>query len=496
MRKIGAFVLAVGLAISGVEAKADPYVAPSTPLPAGSARFNIDEPGQWGRTSMLIVTKNRPGESMPDEHYCQGFGAGPCNLDNKHYVLTSDSILIAPRCTASTQTNCIEGLGITSAGEETQAAQFVRHIDGPVVPADPRHGLTAGSTISLWKTTNSAGVTNDYSAQVAFQLRYNTGTKKFSVQGITASVEAFKETSSNFIIGGVRETVTSKGRHSVQLPGYPSGCVWAETGRCGAAVDFPEGVRISLSLRVSNQIGGWFSGRLAEADIKIKKLSAVSNQITVAAKPVEVPRFSVVVEKAKASNKALAYLESRSSEHDVFVNPFTGGGWGSNTRADYPNSFDVVEAFRADGGDTSAGTSTLWGFRNSSIGSGSPCLQDTTKVLGLVTTNATVYQGEAPNFVGGYLNYKVAGLHYQPNGIDPALGSYDLIMRKSVAQCLYGFGAVPVNASIAVVNGQGKKSAATTVLSERGDWLAFSAKGFTFSKKTIKVKVTKKAVKK
>jgi hypothetical protein len=42
------------------------------------------------------------------------------------------------------------------------------------------------------------------------------------------------------------------------------------------------------------------------------------------------------------------------------------------------------------------------------------------------------------------------------------------------------------------VNDKGAKTTATTVVSEKNGWLKLAAYGFTFSKKTIKVKITKK----
>jgi hypothetical protein len=41
------------------------------------------------------------------------------------------------------------------------------------------------------------------------------------------------------------------------------------------------------------------------------------------------------------------------------------------------------------------------------------------------------------------------------------------------------------------VTGAGSKNIATTVVSEKNGWLKMAAYGFTFSKKTIQVKITK-----
>ena len=122
-------------------------------------------------------------------------------------------------------------------------------------------------------------------------------------------------------------------------------------------------------------------------------------------------------------------------------------------------------------------------------GSGSPCLQDTSKVLGIVTTNAMGFDGKSPAFEKGYLNYKVTGLHFMPDGTTPVQGTYDLVMRSESARCLYGFTNAPISATVSVTGGD-SSSVATTVVSEKNGWLKMAAYGFTFSEKTLAVRMT------
>jgi hypothetical protein len=63
-------------------------------------------------------------------------------------------------------------------------------------------------------------------------------------------------------------------------------------------------------------------------------------------------------------------------------------------------------------------------------------------------------------------------------------------MRSEVARCLYGFANAPLSATISVVGG-GDKTIATTIVNEKNGWLKLAAYGFTFSKKTIRAKITK-----
>jgi len=89
------------------------------------------------------------------------------------------------------------------------------------------------------------------------------------------------------------------------------------------------------------------------------------------------------------------------------------------------------------------------------------------------------------------LNYKVAGLHKNP---DDSIfqGSYDLVMSSKIARCIYGFeGSGPLYATVSVVNSDGGESTlATESVKEEGGWLRLKARGFTFSSPTLKIKLT------
>jgi hypothetical protein len=116
-------------------------------------------------------------------------------------------------------------------------------------------------------------------------------------------------------------------------------------------------------------------------------------------------------------------------------------------------------------------------------------------VGGVVTTNALTYSSGPPTFnrETGALEYKVASPHFEAGG-NVALGSYDLAVKSDVARCIYGFSSAPISATISIVGEGGEQKVATTVVNERNGWLYLSAKGFTFSSPTIKVKLTQEPV--
>jgi len=140
--------------------------------------------------------------------------------------------------------------------------------------------------------------------------------------------------------------------------------------------------------------------------------------------------------------------------------------------------------------------SSIWRFGSGlGMGLGSDCYKDKTKILGLVTTNASTYEPAPPSFDGSSLNFRVGGAHFLADGTTLVKGSYDLALRTEFARCLYKFSNAPLGASISVVSSDGStQDVATESLREDAarEWLYLSAKNFTFSSPTIRVKLVQK----
>ena len=111
------------------------------------------------------------------------------------------------------------------------------------------------------------------------------------------------------------------------------------------------------------------------------------------------------------------------------------------------------------------------------------------QINGIVTTNASIYQGSAPAFENDTFIYKVAGLHLLPNK-EVFQGSYDLVLKSEYARCLYGFSSAPIKAAVEVTNADGTNKFVTTSFTEKDGWMYLSVKGFTFSQPTIKLRLS------
>jgi len=120
------------------------------------------------------------------------------------------------------------------------------------------------------------------------------------------------------------------------------------------------------------------------------------------------------------------------------------------------------------------------------------CSSSAGSLAGLVTTNSLTYSSGPPVFdkASGSLIYKVSSPHLEANG-DVARGSYDLVMRADVARCVYGFSNAPIRAEISITSGDGStQEIASELVSEKDGWKSLSAKNFTFSAPTLKVRLT------
>lgn len=472
------------------------------PAPAIAAQYGIsDPPPTAANESRVTVTEwsdaasnnsNRGAVRWIDGTYesytCRdGFTGQGCDLADSRFRHTAAQIL--PVCQTDSQENCVVGLS-GKLGDEEIVAEFMGYAGGETMPADPKLGLYAASNVSLWRIPGliHQGGTDTYAVNLRGMLVYDAAKKKFLTNDLDASVHAyllaegsgfsapFSLNSYNAILGKNQATTT-----------HPPNCIWSDAGKCGRDKEYSVGTEIKLTARVPSEVSGWFRGRLKDPKIDIRRFSATNNVLTISAQPVDVARFSVVTSRATVSDKVYEILRySGGIGFGIF-----NGAHKQLQSIGSPASFTVLSELRNLANDTSAGLSSLWSFSTIPTEGNNRCLTDKTRVLGIVTTNATVYDGTVPDFARGVLSYQLAGMHFHADGETPVLGSYDLVMRSDVARCLYGFNKAPVSATITIA-GEGDKSIATTVVGEKNGWLKLAAYGFTFSQKTIKVKLTQK----
>lgn len=423
--------------------------------------------------------RNNP-DGTPNARLCKAIGTDPCNKPDQTYVAN----LLLGACKAPADQWCVENLSVRKKEEpQTKLASFLRQVNGQTVVNTPGDGLPGGSTVSLWRAEglkNSGGV-DTYAVYVVLKATSFPGRGPVFT-GFTAMVLPYSEKSGfQYEQATTDEIILPNGSIRVGSRGSASECAWTEAGVCGLMEDFPSGTRASLTLRVSNQLTGWLMGRMTDPIIDVQPIDSEQNKISIDAEPVKVPKFYVTTDRTKASPAILASLPRNAD--------FTGV---TNGLANEPGAFATIQNWKDVAKDTAAGVVTTWSATTIANGFGSQCLADKTKLLGVVTTNAMVYEGTAPRFENSTLNYQVGGMHLNPDG-SVFEGSYDLVMRKGTAQCLYGFTDAPITATVTVVDAGREQRIETSSLQELGTgadkWLKLSARGFTFSSPTLKIKL-------
>ena len=491
--KIAALLAALSLAIQPL-ASADQYLRPGA-SPDGSTLITIEEPESYESVRKGLTFK--PTGGYDESFLCDTFldEREVCNIATPNMQFSAFHVL--PVCETLTQENCVEGITFQRpTSDSVTTGQLIRSVDGGTYDPVPEIGLHAGGTASLW---NADGYLNSENTEtyavLAFERQdFPSRFGRFETTGVTVAVVPYREIAGNYTSVEAWEGEDVVGKTQVYDSGPGDACVWVEDGLCGKRAGFVGSPRVSVTVRYSKDVNGWFRGRLTETDVKVEDFSAQNYRVTISGGPVQVPRFAVYADQSNTPEVI----------EDMF--PYGSGGSGQLYEANsvkgtfatdgYSNRpYTILESYRQTVGDSAAGVSSLWSLESFTLYRNSQCFADSEGLIGVVTTNATAYEGTEPTYDSGFLSYKVAGLHYAPDGETVNEGTYDLVMRSDVARCLYGFKNAPVSATVAVVGEFGEEKVATTVVSEKDGWLKLAAYGFTFSEKEIQVKLRQSQMK-
>lgn len=465
--RLTALIFVLGFTIQALPTSADGVAPAQMQIANDEALIYIsedDDDKNWG--SQLVLQPGPPDENLVRDPwiFCESVEDPKCDFDKPNYG-PSASINLR-HCETVTAADCLADIRIFKS-DELLAATYVGEVPGSAkFPAAPELGLFESGAASLFSVPDAPHSGGDlYLASVRVTSNYEKSVNKFVHTDLYALI--------------IPVSIQ-------QLSGdtwYE--CVWVFDGRCGQREQFPQDLTLGLEMRVVNELGGWFLGRVADPAIVVEKFSNRNNRIVIDARPVEVARFAYLTKKSEisaADKIAVGNVGGADGLANDRPTRLANSGFDTTT-------FGMLENFRTRVQDTAAAITKHWRVRTTSRNGNNQCLTKYDQVLGIVSTNATAYDGFAPEFKDGYINYSVAGLHYKPNGKDLNIGTYDLVMRSETARCLYGFDKAPVSATVQVV-GTGDQNIATTVVSEKDGWLKLAAYGFTFSEKEIKVKLS------
>jgi hypothetical protein len=287
-------------------------------------------------------------------------------------------------------------------------------------------------------------------------------------------------------------------------------CYFLTASTCFIRWALPSDATFSISIKTGSKLIGWFYGRIESPDINSEKLADGQTQVTISGSPMTVPVVAAWSKNTELPPVLEAMLEKEFIDRNYqFAGRAFFGTIGVKERSKLAVINEINQAFNDSlferyllwvkvANDKAYANVSTWSFRTmedyrADLGFAQygRCIGDS-GVAGMVTTNSNAYIAGPPKFTDGDLAYKVASPHYDSKGA-LQIGTYDLAIRSDIARCLYGFTSAPIQASLSVVYADGEAKKATTLVSEKNNWLRLSAKGFTYSSPTVKVRLTQEA---
>jgi hypothetical protein len=435
-------------------------------------------------------------ESWPTEFYtdgsqttCKSATEEPCKSTNYLFFetpLSPCSDIRTRDCVASFAGKSAEGDWLSATLVETTTSafkgigtEFIKRYNTPFT-GDRSRGVPDSGYISIWKIPGLPHANGDEYLLIP------------KLNGDHLNLAGTKSANLDVGVFPISRT-SSEGKQE-------SDCFLLTEQYCLVRWPHPEGSSFRVSIKTGSKLMGWFHGRIYEPSVASSKTADGQTLVTIEGKAMRVPIIGVWSKNTDLPPALDAMIEKEFVERNYVPAGSTSFGYPSKNRADLATMDDRNPSFTENSfaryllwvqvaKDKAYSNPSTWSFRTmDSLGQFERCVGDS-GVAGLVTTNSNAYLAGPPVFKDGVLSYKVSSPHYDSKGA-VQVGTYDLAIRSDVARCIYGFTSAPIQASISIVYDDGQSKSATTVVSEKNNWLRLSAKGFTYSSPTVKVSLT------
>ena len=384
--------------------------------------------------------------------------------------------MLLPHCSIDESSMCVESLYFMRNGERVNAV-FDRMVKSKKAIGNPSLGIPNGYNSSLWSAPGVSHASGEitYSVYASYRAELDGDLQKFRV-----SVNPYViRQDSNYRENSYSESPSGDGGQRIVGTNGATGCIWIETGICGYPTNFSNDVKVGVVVRVSNQVRGWLNGRVQSPEIDFVRLNERLSRLEVVGSPTTVQKVygkTLIATGDKEVVDSIRYFGWNESAQYL-----------GTTTADDVKSIPIFELWRKYIPDEAESMRTYWSFAVAGT-SNQRCFAEAPGVVGIVTTNAVVYEPSAPAFINSELQYRVAGVPLTPTK-ERFPGSYDLVIDSKVARCLYGFTDAPIKATVSVSAEDGARTVETIVTGERDGWFSLGAYGFGFSSPTIKVQL-------
>ena len=323
-----------------------------------------------------------------------------------------------------------------------------------------------------------------------FENAYHAGGNQYMVQAVVEGVSS-------------KDTLKSKSEKlsliilpiSVYSAPAPNTCsIWKDF--CFKVFNFPENTkfRISLDLKyLSSDFSGWFQSRIKEGVITQSNLSEISFE----GYPVKVSHALASFYKPFPESLTVDYPEIKTGLFNG--QKLTLSLIDSSINS---NGIDIWQKYGNFVNKNASDDSTLWQATSYSTTKDATvykqmngCLNKKNGLLGLVSTNATIYEVGAPEWdsSSGSLSFKVASPTNDSTGSKNS-GNYELVMREDIAKCLWGSSITSAKALIQIIDESGNSQVSTTTFLTQKGYLYFKASGFHYSSPKITVSFAKSSI--
>ncbi len=456
--------------------------------------------------STLYAEEERVGNANPISYHCANVDSPKC-VELKR--ITANAFL--QPCSDLIVTNCIESFyAVDSSGTRINAERPVNYPTQSKwdYAGDDARNLPTGGTPTVWTIPGitHGGGNNQYMVQAfatgGLDKPANTKvtTEQFNLWNLIVNVSPVTLVSGSYtqqVATDYTETPEKTPRgvmhNSIDEWRY---CAMVSDGTCQKRQAFPENIKFGVKIRLQKKIAGWLHGRIYNPDATITVLPNNSQTIEVSAQPIRVPivgewfRWSELtpdIQKYVLDGKVIGGQGIFTSKNQAI------GNFQEMVGTSGQLSFDALSLWLPQLKDRASANPSTWAFytlNEYELSDASRCIRDAKDLVGLVTTNATVYAAGTPAFnqETQSLDYKVMAPHFTSKG-EVFKGTYDLKIKADIARCIYGFSKAPIQASVSILSEDGSAQTATYTVNENDGWLSLSANGFTYSSPTIQVKL-------
>lgn len=457
--------------------------------------------------SKIYAEEPRTGNFNPNSYHCVTVDSPKC----VELATISMDAFLQP-CSTDIDTYCIESFyAIDPNGARIEAENPINY---PTTSRWDFKGnsainLPTGGTPTVWKIPgiNHGGGNNDYMVQAVMNgaLQKAEGKKvtneQFEIYRLAVNVSPVTLVSGRFSQNiATDHTETPEGTaRGVMHPSQDEWrfCAMVGDGNCQKRQAFPENVKFGVKVRLLKKITGWLHGRIYNPSATIKTTAEGMQTIEVSALPVQVPIVGEWFKWSELSTDIQRYvLDGRiyGGQGMFKTKDQAIGNFQEMVGTSGQASFDALALWLPQLKDRASANPSTWAFYNlteNELSQSNTCIRGAQDLVGVVTTNATVYSAGTPDFnqINQSLDYKVMAPHFTAKG-EVFKGTYDLRIRSEIARCIYGFSSAPIQASLSVLSENGTLQTATQTVTERDGWLSLSANGFTYSSPTIQVRLS------